>query len=598
MDQLIKWQEKYYHDKSEYDIVLQNIDDNESAYFGTRPIMRSDGKTKAKKQAATVRKLAFELIESQVDVVIPMPKVISKRGRTDRAQMIENMLRNEINKTTFKEIIDEQSRTTPTTGSSIFYGEWDNSETTIDSVGDILVKNLHPKQVIPQAGVFKLKEMDYCFVDFEQTKKFVKDTYGVDVDLVGDENEDGQPYEHMVTHHFVYYRNQKGGIGLYSWAGNTEIQNFENYFARQQLICKKCGTEKDLDVDKCIKCGSKKFVKSDLEMQEMTVVNQETGTQEKVKVPYYVPDEFPIVIRKNVSLINRFMGSSDVDYIKDQQNDTTIYLNKMREKVLKGGSFVTLPNDLDFDADDDELKILRLTSPEQRSMIDVRTIQPDITKESALIDLQYEIARQTLGITDSFQGRRDSTATSGVAKQFAAQQTAGRLESKKQMKELAFSDLYRMIFKFKLAFADEPRSFVQQDENGNTEVGYFDKRMFIDQDDQGNFYYDDDFIITTDISGTLANDRQAMWQETRSNFESGSYGDPTDINTLIMYWQMMNGLHYPGSEQALQFLQVRKQEQDQMMAAQIEQEQLQAQPQVPPDNTADVVNSTLQSLGG
>ena len=82
------------------------------------------------------------------------------------------------------------------------------------------------------------------------------------------------------------------------------------------------------------------------------------------------------------------------------------------------------------------------------------------------------------------------------------------------------------------------------------------------------YYYDDMFTFSVDIAGTLANDRQAMWQETRSNFESGAYGDPTAIDTLVMYWTTMNKLHYPGSVEALDLLKQRQIQQQEMMLQQ------------------------------
>ena len=53
----------------------------------------------------------------------------------------------------------------------------------------------------------------------------------------------------------------------------------------------------------------------------------------------------------------------------------------------------------------------------------------DLQYELLYLANVYEEARQILGITDSFQGRQDSTATSGKAKEFSAAQAAGRLEN-------------------------------------------------------------------------------------------------------------------------------------------------------------------------
>ena len=89
-------------------------------------------------------------------------------------------------------------------------------------------------------------------------------------------------------------------------------------------------------------------------------------------------------------------------------------------------------------------------------MIDVYQFSGDLQYELTYLATVYEEARQVLGITDSFQGRTDPTATSGKAKEFSAAQAAGRLESKRTMKQAAYAQLFELMFKFWLAYSDEP----------------------------------------------------------------------------------------------------------------------------------------------
>lgn len=579
MDELIKWQEKYQEAYDRYSEILANGKDNELAYEGTRKIKKPDG-TDADKQGSVSRKMCFELTETQADIQIPMPRVISKRGAEERAIMIENVIRTEIDELNMEEIVDEQARLTPIWGGSIFMVEWDNTYRDSFGVGRLNVKNLHPSQVIPQPGVYKLDEMDYLFITFEQTKDYIKRVYDVDVEEEGDQNKDGEPLEHMRTHVYCYYRNEEGKIGLISWVGDTKIQDYKDYFSRKQEICEKCGAVKDPYNDKCPKCGGSKFKIEDKDYEtveyDVEVVDPQTGlttmTKKTAEVKYYVPKIFPIVIHKNVGDIKSFLGRSDIDFIKDQQNDMNIYMNKIREKLLKGGSYFTLPEDVDVEASDDELKIIRIRDAAQKAMVGVDTIQPNIATDLEILNFNYQIGRQTLGITDSYQGREDRTATSGKAKQIAVEQSAGRLKSKQTMKDAAFADLYKLMFQFLLAYTDEKRPYIQEDTNGKLEYKWFDKRFFVEEDDNGEIYYDDEFVFSVDVSGTLANDRQAMWQETRSNFESGAYGDPTQLDTLEMYWTTMNKLHYPCAPDALKLIAQRKQEQYQLMLQQQAQE--------------------------
>lgn len=572
-NKLADWQGLYTDAKQAYDEVIAEMDDNEQAYLGTRKIKKADGKTDAEKQTSNVRKMVYELIESQVDTVIPMPKVTSLIGNEDRAQMIEAMLRNELDRLDTEEFIDEQARLTPMLGGSIFYLEWDNNIRTHYNVGRLRIKNLHPKQLIPQKGVYKLDDMDYIFLTFEQTKRHIQEVYGVDVTSEGDENEEN-PLEHMATHIFCYYKNGNGGIGLFSFVGNTVVQDYKDYFARHHEVCSKCGTPRD--GDKCSKCGSTKF-KADIKKEqefdiETTTIGpdgQPIPTTEKIKVPYYVFNEFPVVIHKNITYLNKFLGLSDVNMIKDQQNDASIYMAKIREKLLKGGSVMTKHKDTNFDATDEELKIVDFENPAEAQMFGVHNLQGDVSHDINLLDTNYMIARQTIGITDSFQGRSDRTATSGKAKGIAVEQTKGRLESKGKLKDFAFSKLFEKMFKFILSFTDESVPYVKENTDGSKEYRWFDKKFFIEQDPTTNkYYYDDMFTFSVDIAGTLANDRQAMWQETRSNFESGAYGDPTAIDTLVMYWTTMNKLHYPGSVEALDLLKQRQIQQQEMMLQQ------------------------------
>lgn len=572
-NKLADWQGLYADAKHAYDEVIAEMDDNEQAYLGTRKIKKADGKTDAEKQTSNVRKMVYELIESQVDTVIPMPKVTSLIGNEDRAQMIEAMLRNELDRLDTEEFIDEQARITPMLGGSIFYLEWDNSIRTHYNVGKLRIKNLHPKQLIPQKGVYKLDDMDYIFLTFEQTKRHIQEVYGVDVTSEGDENEEN-PLEHMATHIFCYYKNGNGGIGLFSFVGNTVVQDYKDYFARHHEVCSKCGTPRE--GDKCSKCGGTKFKDEIKKEQEFDIETTTIGpdgqpipTTEKIKVPYYVFNEFPVVIHKNITYLNKFLGLSDVNMIKDQQNDASIYMTKIREKLLKGGSVMTKSVNTQFDATDEELKIVDFENPAEAQMFGVHNLQGDVSHDINLLDTNYMIARQTIGITDSFQGRSDRTATSGKAKGIAVEQTKGRLESKGKLKDFAFSKLFEKMFKFILSFTDEAVPYVKENTDGSKEYRWFDKKFFIEQDPTTNkYYYDDMFTFSVDIAGTLANDRQAMWQETRSNFESGAYGDPTAIDTLVMYWTTMNKLHYPGSVEALDLLKQRQIQQQEMMLQQ------------------------------
>ena len=581
-DKIDKWEKKLRAAIPYYEPIIQEIEDNYECYKGTREIYNSKGK-KSDKQKTSVRKVAFELVEAQVDSYIPQPKVTSIKGNENRAQIIEHYLQNELVRLPFAEINDEQSRTTCIAGGSLFLVEWDNSVKTRNTIGKLVVKNLQPSEIVPQPGVYKIEDMDYIFIRLLQTKQYIKDAFGVDVSEE-DNNEANDPThnEDLLTHNFVYYKNEKGQISLFSWVNDVVIQDIDNYFARKIEVCSKCGEPKT-GLDECENCGSKKFELKTLDNEKVTIpaidVDPITGNtiqvEKEIEIPYYIPKTFPIVMRKGTSEAYNLFGTSDVTVIKDQQNDLNIYSTKIREKLLKGGSIVTIPDSIKFKANNEELKIVPVKTPAEAQMITAQALQPNVSNDVNLLALNYEIARQTIGITDSYQGRKDTTAVSGKAKEFAAQQTAGRLESKKTMKDFAFAQLFKVMFQFILAYADEPRYYNYQDETGQLQYRLFDKRSFIDQDDNGKYYYDDEFIFGVDESATLSTNRRAMWEETRLNFSSGAYGNPQDVQTIVMFWQMMDSLHYPGAKQALRFASQRAEQQAQMQMQQTEIENTQ-----------------------
>ena len=163
----------------------------------------------------------------------------------------------------------------------------------------------------------------------------------------------------------------------------------------------------------------------------------------------------------------------------------------------------------------------------------------------------YDSAKSSSGITDSFQGKADSTATSGKAKQYAAMQSAGRIQSMREMKSAAFSGVYELIFKYLLAFSDEPRKFVRILPDGSEQQEVWNKYMFLDKDANGEIFYRDDFVFSCDAAATLTQNRVQMWQETQDKFIQGAFGIPNDPRTLKLFWNVMDSLQYPLASVAL-----------------------------------------------
>ena len=642
-DKLRLWQDRLSTNESAYQPELDKMEKREKLYQGDRKlkqIVRGERKT----EAVHVRNIVAELIESQVDSAIPQPKVTARYKRDERlAKIIEDMLRNEMDRLPIEMMNDLQERTVPLQGHGFFNVEWDNTKRTHTTVGELTVSLLHPRQVIPQDGVYTgIEDMDYVILKVPQTKAYIRRRYGVDVSDESESEADIKGSAHsdaadMVTQYIAYYRNDKGGIGKYSWVNDVQLEDMEDYQARRLRRCKKCGMTEDAEIQPmeptpdgtapeeekpkrkgvCPYCGSSSWesseeqyetlardiVRSDgsvipafeeesaqvLDEYGMPQIDPFTGapmtqlTREPTKIPFYKPDVYPVLQRKNVSVYGMFGGDSDVDKIADQQNTINRLSSKIIDKLLKSGSYMTLPDDCCIEVDAEDMKVIRPGDPAKKALIDVFDLQGNTAPDLEYMNEVYEEARQIIGVTDSFQGRNDPTATSGKAKEFAAAQSAGRLESKRRMKDAAYAALYEAMFKFKLAYTDEPRPVVSQDNHGQNVYEEFNKYDFLERDAAGEWYWNDQFLFSCDTSATLAGNREAMWQETRQNFQSGAFGDPAQADTLILFWTKMALLHYPGAEDTLDYLkelqQQQQQQQEQQMQMQQQQQQMQMQAQ-------------------
>lgn len=294
----------------------------------------------------------------------------------------------------------------------------------------------------------------------------------------------------------------------------------------------------------------------------------EDGVVELVptKIPYYVPNIYPILLIKNVSSWGQLLGESDVDKIAGQQNAINRLNQKLMDSVLKGGSVLTVPEDAKFDTKNGVSRIYRLENISDKEAFGVFTLEPSTAQTVSAMNLLYEQARNTIGITDSFQGREDSTATSGTAKQLSANQAAGRFASKRVMKKFGWARVFEALFKFELAYSDEKRPIIGRDKNGVHRNETWNRWLFLRRDTDGNYYWNTDFLFSADIGNTLETDRPSMWRELYEYFASGALGDKNDIGTQILFWRMLEHLHYPHAADVKEQLIERKQVQSDLQA--------------------------------
>ena len=546
---LKKWQGKFENAKSKYQDELDRMEMQKKYYIGDRHVKGNPNKTSgyASKMSINVRNIVYELIESQIDSSIPMPKVTAIHEEDkDKAKIIEDFIKNEMKSLNFNILNDLQERLTPMLGGDFLLVEWNNQKGYHCTIGDLDVSNIHPKQVIPQPGITEIDKMDYIFIRTSQTKDYVKRRFGKDVSEEEETDNDireGVTSDDIVTVVTAYYKNEKGGIGLFRWCGDVVLEDMEDYQARRIEVCKECGAPKSGDV--CEKCGSKRFEIRTDDMETVRFVENEIEIE--IQIPYYKPDQFPLVLRKNISVYDKLLGCSDVDVIEDQQDTIKKLGSKINEKLLKGGSFVTLPSDVGVDTTDEELKIIRIDNPAQKALIDVITAQADIGQDRTMLEMNYQWAKSALGITDSYQGKYDSSATSGTAKQYSINQAAGRLESKRVMKNQAYAQLYELMFKFALAYADQPIPINSQGKDGVQVFAHFDKMDFLKMDAAGQYYWNDEFIFDTDPTSTLLTNREAMWNQADLKLQSGAFGPISELETNYLYWLEQERNGYPNA---------------------------------------------------
>jgi len=615
-EKLVMWQKRLAEADAAYSAEVARMDERERLYAGQRdlcPLVPGDWRRDGgRKKTSHVRNIIFENVESQVSSEIPQPKVTPRRKKDEHlADVIEHFLRNELDRLPFETINDMAERTVPIQGAVGFLVEWDNTRRTGGTVGEITITAIHPKQFAPQPGIYTgVEDMDWFILKMPSTKEAVRRRYGVRLDDEGEAEPavrgrgDEDAAQDAVTRYIGYQRGRDGGIDRYVWVGDHELEDLEDYQARRRPVCERCGTVRPLDEGAvCPGCGGNRWTTRRQDTETiMAPIETAAGTVipgarvemdamglplmddlgmpvvQGTQVPFYQPDLFPIIIQKSVSVYGRLLGNSDVDVIRDQQNTVNRLEQKIIDRLMKAGTRITVPDRADIRLDPEDSEKIYIGNAADKALLGVYDFTGNLEYELAYLEQVYKEAQQELGITDSYLGRKDATATSGKAKEFSAAQAAGRLESKRTMKDAAYAAVFELMFKFALAYSDEPRPVSYKDSKGETRYEEFNRYDFLEQGEDGSWHWNDQFLFSCDTSAPLASNREAMWQETRMNLQTGAFGDPAQTETLILFWSKMEELHYPGAGATKSFLEdklAREQQQAQMQAMQ--QQAMQAQ---------------------
>ena len=607
MSKLSLWQQRYDRAKNEFDDKKRQMKKNQAQYDGT---LQPDKGAEVTTIYNFTKELIESAIDPTIPYPKVEPQIKTEEN-VELARKVEAMLVSEIKRMNFEPFNDLDERITKAMGGDVALIEWNTRIKTHNTVGDIDIRLIKPTRFVPQDGIFDIDHMDYYFLEFEDTKQNIERIYEVNVDSESTDPEEveTQP-DDVVTQKWAIYKNEAGSIGAFSWVGDKILVDNEKFQQRSEDVCEKCGLPRP-GREKVCACGGRKWKRNSLDFEELTeditdeegnilipamqtardefgnlkyreeeipveemnpITGQmeqqyeqifdemmnpigdrpmteivETAYEEPTRIPYYVPKRYPIALRKNVSTSDAVFGESDAEMIFEMQDKANKLATRLVEKSLNNGQILTKLKRSSFNFDNG-MQVIEMNSPDEIAAIKSIDLRFDTSPEIALINQLYFWAKSLLGINDSSQGKQDATATSGRAKEAQISRAQARQASKIVMKNNFYQQIYRSMFEFALAYMDEPRNYPSRTSTGEEEDITFNRYEFLKQDKFGNWYYNDQFIITTDASGSSAEDRQYNLELMLADFNAGLYGNPQEPETVLAFWKDRESMNYPNAK--------------------------------------------------
>jgi len=591
---LSEYKTKFYTAYANSDHQL--YDSFELIYRGTQKTTANVNSKKKQnvKKTNVVRNIAYEIIESQINTDVPEPKVKSnKPGFLDQAKMIEEKITADIEALPSDRMADTLERHTYTNGVGLVALHWNITKGNHNELGEKELINKHPKQIIPQPGVYEVEKMDYIFYVSIVTKDYIKNTYGIEVDdetfaypemnqITGDDYEqdaskDYTKTEDLVTETVCWYKDDDNDVCKITWVGETIVEFEPKYYFPRTQKCKDCGMDNSADAELCSSCQGKKLEKN---ISTVEVIEQEmaltpisfTKKQKKVvddtvlgrkrvvidiiedvterivpagtEIPRFAIDRFPIIKRINIPLAFSFRGVSDIEVIQTLQESLKKVLSRIEEKVLLAVSVIAMPKGMDDTLSNDIYRIIK-GKPADIGQIQFFDINADISQDLEYAATLYEYAKSTIGVTDAFQGKYDPSARTGKAKEVQVQQSAGRLESKYKNKYIFYSELFQLMYYFDLMFASEIRPYSTTDALGTITYKEFDRYELLCQDDAGEWYFNTDFVFRARQASEIPSDDVSIMDKAMEMAQNG-------MLEKDQFWQVMGELNFPMATKLLE----------------------------------------------
>lgn len=568
------WQKKYFAARQNYDVSRcnsKNVILWRNAYEGNFNKLNDDG-TISNIRVNAIRKLCYELVQSKLNANIPAPKM-SPRYHADLVPVnsTEKLIRHEIDRMMSEEINDESEHFCLIDGFVWLKVSWNPFDNTHERSGNPEVTVCPVDTVFPQPGVKDLKKMEYIFELSALTVSQCYDLYGRYI----------QPNinEDVINVVNCYFLNKDRYLGKFSWCEDSGqvLCNELEWGIRKRRECKECTAQVNIS-DTCPVCGSTNFVyksvKDEILKQDLSFVTnpyrtgksqdtnddmQQIDSQMTIpagtKIPHYLIRQLPFVPYRRVNVPNSIYGIGEIELTFENQDLVNKMLNKASSKIGKSRTYVTKLRDSNINDKNSEVSYVEVESYRDGSAIQVKQVMADIQQEISTAQVLYDIAKSTVGVTNTDQGKQDYTAMSGKAKQLQMAASAQVNSAPNSLRNLAFSNLYELIFKFLLAYSDEDRSFVSLLPDGSPREEIWSKYMFLAQDKYGEYYYRDDFAFSVDTATEITEDRAAMWQLIDNDYINGTMGTAIDpLRANLMYWQMKDQYGYPTAKFAIDFL--------------------------------------------
>jgi hypothetical protein len=525
--------------------------------------------TQSTEDARQVVNVTFQLIESSIDVNLPVPAVeareeldgnapepeekqpLEQQGpenkpkpkQPSRRDMIEGQLAYMAADTTMRRINTENERIVKKNGIGFFKVGYNPNFKAHTYRGRIETTNPHPGNVVLQPGVFRIKDMDYMFHIENRTIDYVCRQYGEEFreQLEAENLEYGQlDYFNAGTDYTsnektkklsvveAWYKDSDGDVCLLTWVGDTMLREQPKFFYKRD------------DKGNIIEYDDVKL-----------------PTGETVKVKCHVPDYFSFVIWFNIPKEKSARGISDPYIIFDQQEGIKKLLSSEEKKQMEGTTKILARQGTGIAGKITNAMLQVIETPDPLS--DVRVIDMK-TPDNALKDLYYiyvQAAKDALGITEASQGRAENANLSGRALEQLAAQTQGRMGVKSEEKDIAYTELYRMWYDFLLAFGDSRMPYRTDGKDSKPIYGFWDKGLLVKQDDAGEWYYPE-FDIYVQAETALPKDKRFILDI------ANKAGNRLDN---VGYWMLMEAIGVPQASAILE----------------MEQAKLQQQPPQPPD---------------